>query len=143
MDSSAVEQLVAYSAPNRLPVDGEGEFELRNWIVRTAMDVPESWDLAEAAKVLTSDAVAEVRGAAAARGLEGSDRERQHVVVNLIRLDRQHLIVRIKSVRLEKDELYVYLIAASRALRTLEAQHPIDDIQGYPRAYWRMVLGPG
>jgi hypothetical protein len=143
MDSSAVEQLVAYSAPNRLPVDGEGEFEQRNWIVRTAVDVPESWDLAEAAKVLTSDAVAEVRGAAAARGVEGSDRERQHVVVNLIRLDRQHLIVRIKSVRLEKDELYVYLIAASRALRTLEAQYPIDDIQGYPRAYWRMVLGPG
>jgi hypothetical protein len=121
MESSAIEQLVAYSTPSRLPVAGEGEFERRNWIVRTAVDVPESWDLAGAEKVLTSDAVAAVRDAATARGLEGSDPERLHLVVNLIRIDRQHLIVRIKSVRLEKDELHVYLVAASRALQALEA----------------------
>lgn len=55
-------------------------------------------------------------------------------------VDELHIVLTITSVRLENDEAHEYLIAASAALTALHTAWPIDDIQGIPIRYWRLLI---
>lgn len=57
-------------------------------------------------------------------------------------IDELHVVVGVSTIKLERDEAHAYLVAASAALRRLERTTPIDDIQGIPRRFWRLMLGP-
>lgn len=141
MDTNTIERLAANAAPNRLPVDGDPEQEQRNWVVRLAAELPRGWDANVAAEVLASRAVEAVRDARAQRG-QSSEALTQPMVM-LTRIDERHLIVSVRTERLERDEAHAWLVAASAALRALERTLRVEEIQGFPRRFWRLVLGPG
>jgi hypothetical protein len=56
-------------------------------------------------------------------------------------VDVRHVIVNITTVRLEDDDAHSWLVAASVALRAFDRWIPIEDIQGIPRRFWRLLSG--
>jgi hypothetical protein len=64
------------------------------------------------------------------------------VAIRLHAIDARHLIVSIGTVRLERDDAHAWLVSASAALKSLHEQEPVEDIQGIPRPYWRVLVGP-
>lgn len=141
MDAMVIEQIVAHCTPSRLPVPGEEGREHRIWIVRLAADLPERWNPEDVSAVLTEAAASAVRDAREARGLQVDDQDSHTPVARVLYLDALHVIVNVTTIKLEEDDAHEYLVAASAALRALEATNPIDDIQGIPRRFWRIVIG--
>lgn len=141
MDAMIIEQFVAHCTPSRLPVPGEEDREHRNWIVRLAADLPEQWNSEDASVILTKAAVSAVRDAREARGLQVGDQDPHTPIARALSLDARHVVVIVTTIKLEEDDAHEYLVAASAALRALEAINPIDDIQGIPRRFWRIVIG--
>jgi hypothetical protein len=141
MNTSTIERLTAHSMPHPLLVEGDTSREQRHWVVRIADRLPADWNAEATSEQLNCDAVSAVRDARSARGLElrGGPFVPQ---VRAVLIDEQHVLVSITSVKLEKDDAHAWLVAASAALRTLEKSLPVDDIQGIPRRFWRLVLGP-
>jgi hypothetical protein len=62
-------------------------------------------------------------------------------IVQVLNVDELHVVISIETIRLEEDDAHAYLVAASAALRCLDEAAPIDDIQGIPRRFWRMMIG--
>ena len=75
------------------------------------------------------------------RGFDGEGGSAHVPVVHVLGIDERHVVVIICTINLEEDDAHSYLVAASAALRALEAVTPIEDIQGIPRRFWRLVLG--
>lgn len=139
MDTSMIERLTAHSAPTRLPIEGDPNREQRNWIVRLASDLPAR--LAEdVGRTLAAAASAAVREARTARHVDQAAAEAV-VDVRLSSIDERHLIVSITTVRLDRDDAHAWLVAASASLRALESSVPLEDIQGIPRRFWKLVVG--
>jgi hypothetical protein len=141
MDSLVVDQLTAHATPNRLPVQGDDRREQRNWVVRLSADLPDEWSPEKASALLSEEAASAVRKAKAARGLTVEETVPHVPSVRVLPVDTRHVVVNISTFRLEEDEMHAYLVAASAALRDLDAATPIDDIQGIPRRFWRLVIG--
>jgi hypothetical protein len=140
MNTSAIERLTAHFMPHPLLVEGDTAREQRHWVVRITDRLPADWNAEATSEQLNCNAVSAVRDARSARGLEL--REGPCVPqVRAVLIDEQHVLVSITSVKLEKDDAHAWLVAASAALRTLEKSLPVDDIQGIPRRFWRLVLG--
>ena len=60
METSTIERLVAYAAPQRLPANGDETREQRNWVIRLARPVAKAWKLYESSMLLSADAAAAV-----------------------------------------------------------------------------------
>lgn len=142
MKSALIEQLAAHSTPSRLPVQAEERREQRNWVVRLAMDPAETWNVVEASAVVTRKAASAIREACEARGLSFDNQGPYDPVVRLVPIDARHVVMNITTIKLEEDEAHAYLVAASAALRALDELTPIDDIQGIPRRFWGLLIGP-
>jgi hypothetical protein len=140
MDTTAIERVAANSTPTRLPVEGDPSLEERHWILRLGVDLPpdSGHDLSA---VASKAATVAVRDARIARGL-ALDAEEARVALQLHSVDARHLIVSIRTIRLDRDDAHAWLVAASAALRSLREALPIEDIQGLPRAFWRVLIGP-
>jgi hypothetical protein len=140
MDTTAIERVAANAAPGRLPVEGDPSAEERHWAVRLTADLPPGTNtvrLAEAATKAASEAVSEAR---LTRGLDPATEEGR-ISLRVHSVDTRHLIVSIRTVRLERDDAHAWLVAASAALRSLHEMTAIDDIQGLPRIFWRVLVG--
>jgi len=142
MDTVAIERLTAHSAPARLPVEGEDAREQRNWAIRLASGLPEGWNPNEMSAHVSREAAGAVRAARTARGLAVDDDDLNVVTARVLPLDERHVIVNISTIRLEEDDVHAWLVAASAALTALDRYVPIDDIQGIPRRFWSLVVGP-
>jgi hypothetical protein len=140
MDSRLIEQIAAYSVPNRLPIENDEQREQRNWAIRLVEDLPDEWDAESESARLSEAARSAVAAAQAARGLPVSNVTNQPTV-RVMLVDGRHLIARIETIKLENDDAHAYLVAASAALIALNSTTPIEEIQGIPRRFWRIVLG--
>jgi hypothetical protein len=138
---NSIGRLAAYATPIGLSASPDERQEQRNWIVRFAADLPETWNADEAAARLTEKAAAQVHAAREARGLP-PDAPGQAPVVRLLPVDARHLVVSIVTIKQQDDDAHAYLVAASAALRALDEMNAIDDIQGFPRRYWEILIGP-
>jgi hypothetical protein len=141
MNATLIAQLVAHSTPSRLPVSTDEHREQRNWAIRVAADLGDTWNPDEAAALLTKKAASAVHAAREARGLPLDDEGRHAPVVRLLPIDGRHLVMSVITIKLEDDDAHSYLVAASTALRALDEVTPIDDIQGIPRRFWGALLG--
>jgi len=137
MDVTQIEKLVAYLVPGRLPLPAPG-VEQRNWVIRLSTDCPTAWNTEDVSALLTQRATAVFQEARDARGAPFD----AHVpLIKLLAVDERHVIMTVTTKRLEEDDVHEYLIAASAGLRALDESAPIDDIQGIPRRFWRILLG--
>lgn len=59
----------------------------------------------------------------------------------LVRLERELPPESIALIRAKDDVAHELLVTASSALRAVDRVLPIDDVQGLPRRYWRLLLG--
>lgn len=141
MSATRIGRLAAYSTPIGLSVSPEEHREQRNWVVRFSADLTDTWNADEAAARLTEKAAAEVHAAREGRGLP-PDARRHAPVVRLLPVDSRHLVVTIVTIKQEDDDAHAYLVAASAALLALDQMNAIDDIQGYPRRFWEILIGP-
>jgi hypothetical protein len=140
MNFELVEQLTAFSTPTRLPVYGDDRMEQRNWVVRLVADLPDVWNPDDTSALLTKAAASAVAEARRSRGLPVEDRGPHVPVVRALPVDARHVVVSISTIRLEEDDAHAYLVAAATALRVLDKTTPIEDIQGIPRRFWRLVI---
>jgi hypothetical protein len=139
MGLELIEQLTALLAPNALPVDVEG-MEQRLWIVRVAHQLSDDWRPAEVAVLLSNEAASVVAKARSLRRLP--QRCDAHLpIVRISVIGARHLVMSVVTIKLKKDDAHEYLAAASAALVLLDREVPIEDIQGIPRHFWRMILG--
>jgi hypothetical protein len=90
---------------------------------------------------LSREAASAVRDARIARGLAAEGEGLIVPSVRVVLLDERHVIVNISTMRLEEDDAHAWLVAASAALKALDTSVPIDDIQGIPRRFWRLIVG--
>jgi len=134
-----MERLAAYSTPSRLPVAGDPTREQRSWVVRLVRELPQNWMAEQASDRLSKKAVSAVLAARAARGQSATSDVIPSVLVVVV--DERHMIVNISTVKLEEDDAHDYLVAASGALSALDVELPLDDIQGIPRRFWRVLIG--
>lgn len=141
MDRTSIEQLTAYSRPSRLPIEGDERREQRNWIVRHAEDLPAEFNPDDVSRALSTEAASAIAKARAARGLAAQDLGPHLPVVRLVLVDERHLVVNVSTIKQEEDVAHEYLVAASAALSILDERVPIEDIQGIPRRFWRLLLG--
>lgn len=141
MERISIEQLTAYSAPTRLPIAGDDRRDQRNWIVRHAEDLPGGFEPDEEAALLSREAAPAVAKARADRGLSIQDIGPHFPMVSLVPVDERHLMVSVTTIKLDEDEAHEYLVAASAALSSLDKRVPIEDIQGIPRRFWRLLVG--
>lgn len=139
MDKTAIERVAANSAPTRVPVEGDPAREERHWVVRLSSDLPTD-GRSDLEPMASGAAVAAVREARTARGLD-PEAEGGRVTVRLHTVDSRHLIASIGTVPIERDDAHAWLVAASAVLRCLHDHTPIEDIQGLPRAFWRILVG--
>ena len=136
-----LESLTGYSAPMRLPDGTSGIWEQRCWVVRFTSPFPGDRDQEEISRELERIAVGSVRDAREARGLP-VDVEEGVVRVKLRPFGDQYAVVVITTIRLERDDAEAYLVAASNVLIALDRITRLADIQGIPRRYWRLLVGP-
>lgn len=141
MDRISVEQLTALSSPRPLPIERDKTREQRNWVVRLAAELPAEPPPETLSVRLTDDAAVAIRRARAGRGLAEDGVDAHAPAVRLRIIDALHVVLNITTVRQDADEAHEYLVAASAALLGLEQESPIDDIQGIPRRYWRLLVG--
>lgn len=139
IDSVVMERLAAHSTPSRLPVTGDPKREQRSWVVRLVRDLPRNWSAERVSGRLGKDAESAVVAARAVRGMSAP--VDAIPIVRLVVVDERHVIVNVSTVRLEEDDAHDYLVAASGALAALDMELPLDDIQGIPRRFWRVVIG--
>ena len=139
IDSVLIEQLAAYSTPSRLPVAGDPMREQRSWVVRLVRDIPQNWMAEHASDRLSKTAESAVVAARTARGLSAT--VDVIPIVRVVVVDERHVIVNVSTVKLEEDDAHDYLVAASGALAALDVELPLDDIQGIPRRFWRVLIG--
>jgi hypothetical protein len=139
MDRTAIECVAANSAPTRVPVPGSPSREERHWVVRLISDLPPE-GRPDLEPLAGAAAAIGVRNARSARGL-APHADEGHVTVSVHTVDPRHLIVSIGTVPIERDDAHAWLVAASAALRCLHDHVPIDDIQGLPRVFWRLLVG--
>jgi hypothetical protein len=139
MDLVLMERLAAYSTPSRLPVEGYLKREQRSWVVRLVRDLPQNWMAEQASDRLSKEAEIAVVTARTMRGLSAT----VDVIpsVRVVVMDERHVIVIVSTVKLEEDDAHDYLVAASGALVALDVELPLDDIQGIPRRFWRVLIG--
>lgn len=142
MDSKAIERLTAHAAPQRLPLDGDETREHRNWVIRLAQPVAGGLNSNELSVILSRDAASAVAEALNERGLASAGNSIYAPTVRVVVIDELHVVLNVSTIRLEQDEAHAYLVAASAALRGLERTAAIEDIQGIPRRFWRLVVGP-
>jgi hypothetical protein len=135
------EHLTAQATPGRVAVPGRADEEQRDWVVRLTTEIPRHWDMGSMRRTLVARATTAVQQACLERGLVDVDRLAK-IDVELILIDEKHLVVSVRTIALEKDEVHAWLVAGSAALRALEEVVPLDDLQGLPRRLWRLVLGP-
>jgi len=140
MDTTAIERVAANAAPGRLPVEGDPSAEERHWAVRLTAEFPAGTSAVQLALAATEAASRAVSEARVSRGLDPATEEGR-VAVSLHSVDARHLIVSIRTVRLERDDAHAWLVAASAALRSLHDMTPVDDIQGLPRVFWKVLVG--
>lgn len=140
--STRIEQLVGFSTPAPLP-DPTDTRDERNWFVRVASHLPAAWDHRAASVLIEARATDAVRAACVARTLPDELAHSHAPRVKVFRIDESHLLLRIVTIRLKQDLAHTYLVAASSALRTLNEMISLDDIQGIPRRYWRLLLNSG
>jgi hypothetical protein len=141
MNTSFMEQLAALSTPARLAVEGDSDREQRNWVVRLVGDLPGGPVSAAIVSEVDHAAKAAVREARAARELDPASIEAQPTV-HIKAVDPRHVVVNVTTIRLEKDDAHAYLVGACAALRALETSIPVEDIQGIPRRFWGLLVGP-
>jgi hypothetical protein len=141
MDSEPIEQLAAYSVPQPLTIHGDDGREQRNWVVRLAGSIPGESNLDDLSAKLSRTAVSAVTEARALRGLPVENAEPHMPLVRVLAVDAQHLIVNICTIKLEKDDVHAYLVAASAVLKGLHDAIAIEDVQGIPRRFWRLLIG--
>jgi hypothetical protein len=137
----SIEQLTACSTPSRLPIEGDEQREQRNWIVRHAEDLPVEFDPDDVSRALSREAESAVAKARAARGLAAQDLGPHVPIVKLISVDERHLVVTVTTIKQEQDKAHEYLVAASAILSLLDKSVPIEDLQGIPRRFWRLLVG--
>jgi hypothetical protein len=140
MEQVAIERITASATPKRLPIDGDDTREQRNWAVRHA-PVPAGWNLDEESARLTEAAAAAVAKARATRGLDARGADLHRPAVGLLPIDERHSILNVRTVVLPQDAAHEYLVAASAALATFDTRVPIEDVQGIPRRFWRLLIG--
>lgn len=141
MGCTLVEKIAAHATPARMPAEGDDRREQRNWVVRVSDELPDGWTPERGSVVLTQEADSAVRAARAARGLGAEDSDAYRAIVRLMLIDARHLVVNVNTIKLEEDDSHAYLVAASAALRALDSEVAIEEIQGIPRRYWRAVIG--
>lgn len=131
MESLLIEQLAASSTPIPLP-SPDGQHDQRFWIVR--------FQEQDAVDGLSAklDACAESAARAVLAAREALDLPE----VRLLWLDRRHGVVRVTTVSLERDTLHLYLVVAGAVLRELHQAVALEEIQGLPLRYWRILVGP-
>ena len=139
IDSVLIERLAAHATPSRLPVAGDPKREQRSWVVRLVRDLPRNWNAEQASDRLSKDAESAVVAARTVRGMSAA--VDVIPIVRVVVVDERHVIVNVSTVRLEEDNAHDYLVAASGALAALDVELPVDDIQGIPRRFWRVVIG--
>ena len=132
-----VEQLTVFAVPAARE-DNAGAH--RNWVVRFRDAVPDEWSAPGTETSLNSAAQDAVRRALEARGVS-HDRDAAPVV-RVIPIDRLRAAVCVRTARVANDLFAMHLVAASAALRALDRIETIEDIQGIPAPFWRLLLGP-
>ncbi len=136
--SEFFEHLAAYATPTGLPTKLPNR-DARHWIVRTKSAAAYPTLIAQHGAEIARRTKAAVASARAEMGLPPNEEHAPDV--ELISMGGHHLVVRITTVELAMDTEHGYLVAAVAALGALEESVPIDDIQGIPRRYWRLLLG--
>lgn len=141
MDQEIIEQLAAFSVPNPLPSASGGRYDQRNWVIRLEQDLPTTWRLDESSALLGQAARLSVARARAERGLPIQDAGPHVPIIGLLPIDARHLVLKVSTIRLKEDDTYAYLVAAVAALMALDKEKRIEDIQGIPRRFWRVLIG--
>jgi hypothetical protein len=124
-----------------MAIEGDERREQRNWIVRHAEDLPAEFNRDDVSRALSGEAVSAVAKARAGRGLVAQELGVHSPVVRLILVDERHLVVNVTTIKQEQDDAHEYLVAASAVLSILDKMVPIEDIQGIPRRFWRLLVG--
>lgn len=140
MDEETLQLLAARAAPSPIPLaSSDGTHEQRLWIVRLREELPDD-------RAATLEAIVQggtVEATRAGRVERGLDAESEHgdVTMQIHRATALHLIVRVTTVVHRLDLADTSLLAQAAALRALHVAAPIEDIQGFPREYWRVLIG--
>lgn len=75
------------------------------------------------------------------RGILTNEEKEALPSVRVLLVDSRHIIATISTIRLEEDDAHAWLVAAGAVLRALDQVLPIDDIQGIPWRFWRLIVG--
>lgn len=131
----SIERLTAYAVPQRVStVDGRDE---RHWVVRVTEIPSDLLPVEDRLDQLARAAVAEARRE---RGLAEGQAHVPSVTLKII--EPHHLVLSVTTIALEDDDAEEHLLAGSAALAGLKRELEIEDIQGIPLRYWRLLVGP-
>jgi hypothetical protein len=141
MNRFAVEQAAAFALPLAVPVPGDDTREQRNWAVRFSEELPPGWNSERVGSIANRAAEVAVEHACVERGIHDLDARAHRPAVRLVAVDERHVLVNVTTLRVAADRADTCLVAAGAALRALEAEAAIADLQGIPRSAWRLLLG--
>ena len=137
MDRDAVKRIAASSMPGRIAVDEDPSLEARYWILRFAR-IPEK-RLDELTIVVQRAARGAVCAAREERRLDPAAAAGR-VEVSLHLVDQTHLIIEVVTTCLERDDAHAWLVAASAAIDAIDQTSDVEELQGFPRPYWPLLL---
>ncbi len=135
-DVARIRKMVVFVTPAATQSRLGDEWEARCWTVTLAAEVSDV-DSVQSLDTMSEAATAIVHSSLVRKGEDAGLQEVCKVEVAVV--DSMHLILVVSTRKADRDR--EYLGAAGAAMRALDAKHPIADVQGIPRRFWRLPLG--
>jgi hypothetical protein len=134
MTEKEISNLVGYSFPAALPVEGRPDWLRRNWVLRTSREIDEA-TCATLGELVTRN----IRAALSDSGVSAGDLDRGAPVIAINVLDARHAIVSTDFMAPDSGlNLGDAAMAATwGALQQLDARLDIDELEGLPRRFWK------
>lgn len=135
-----VSQLIGDAFPKAFDA-GNGRL-LTNWIARTVEVLPTDTKLDEIGERLAREAHSSIEaaysGSATAEAIVAA-----RPAVQLVRLDDNHLVVRIEFAAPGKSVGDAAMISQFGVLHNLDREMRLEELQGIPCEHWRLLRGVG
>ncbi|HEY7370771.1 MAG TPA: hypothetical protein VIF57_01240 [Polyangia bacterium] len=138
MTESEISDLVGYAYPAALPIEGRTGWLRRRWVVRTSRDIDEAV-CAQIGDRVTRN----IRAALLDSGVPAEALARGAPTVRLSVLDARHAIMCADCVGPNSgiDVGDAATAANWGALQQLDAELGIDELEGLPRRFWKLLVG--
>ena len=137
MTEKELSDLVGYSYPAALPIEGRPGWLRCDWVVRTSRDIDEA-----TCATLGSAVTNNVRGALLESGVSAAALDRGAPVIVVAVLDVRHAIVRTEFMApgtgLNLGD--APMAATWSALQQVDAELEIDELEGLPWRLWKPLV---